>query len=198
MGQSEDVLKMPVVLRSNWWALVLRGVMAILFALITFAVPGITIAVLVTIFGFYALFDGVFAIVSSVRAARGHGRWGAFLIEGIIGILFGLYAIIFPIGAAAAFVTFVAVWAIFTGVLEIAAAMRLRRHIKGEWILILIGVLSILLGLILLAAPVSGAVFLVWVFASYGLIFGVLLVALGVRMRRLPESVDYTSLPGQA
>ena len=187
---------MPVVLRNNWWALVLRGVMAILFAIITFAVPGITIAVLVTIFGFYALFDGIFAIVSTVKAVQGHRRWGAFLFEGVLGILFGLYAIIFPIAAAAAFVTFVAVWAVFTGILEITAAIRLRRHIQGEWILIVLGVLSILLGLTLVAAPVSGAVFLVWVLASYGLIFGVLLITLGFRVRRLPESVVYTTLPG--
>ena len=187
---------MPVVLRNNWWALVLRGVMAILFAIITFAVPGITIAVLVTIFGFYALFDGIFAIVSTIKAVQGHRRWGAFLFEGVVGILFGLYAIIFPIAAAAAFVTFVAVWAVFTGILEITAAIRLRRHIQGEWILIVLGVLSILLGLTLVAAPVSGAVFLVWVLASYGLIFGVLLITLGFRVRRLPESVVYTTLPG--
>jgi uncharacterized membrane protein HdeD (DUF308 family) len=187
---------MPVVLRNYWWAIVLRGVMAILFALIAFAVPGITIAVLVTIFGFYALFDGIFAIVSTIKAAQGHRRWGAFLLEGLIGILFGLYAIIFPILAAAAFVTFVAVWAIFTGILEIAAAIRLRRHIQGEWMLILLGVLSILLGVILVAAPVSGAVFFVWVLASYGLIFGVLLIGLGFRIRRLPESAVYTSVPG--
>src|SRR3954468_22463286 len=188
---------MPVVLRSNWWAVVLRGVMAILFALITFAVPGITIAILVTIFGVYALFDGVLAVVSTIKAVQGHRRWGAFLLEGIIGILFGLYAIIFPLGAAAAFVTFVAVWAIFTGILEIAAAIRLRRHMQGEWILVLLGVLSILLGVILVASPVSGAVFLVWVLASYGLIFGILLISLGFRIRRLPESVVYTSVPGQ-
>jgi uncharacterized membrane protein HdeD (DUF308 family) len=187
---------MPVVLRNNWWALVLRGVMAILFAIITFAVPGITIAVLVTIFGFYALFDGIFAIISTIKAVQGHRRWGAFLFEGVVGILFGLYAIVFPIAAAAAFVTFVAVWAVFTGILEITAAIRLRRHIQGEWILIVVGVLSVLLGLTLVAAPVSGAVFLVWVLASYGLIFGVLLITLGFRVRRLPESVVYTTLPG--
>jgi uncharacterized membrane protein HdeD (DUF308 family) len=170
--------------------------MAILFAIITFAVPGITIAVLVTIFGFYALFDGVLAIVSTIKAVQGHRRWGAFLFEGVVGILFGLYAIIFPIAAAAAFVTFVAVWAVFTGILEITAAFRLRGHIRGEWILILVGVLSMLLGLTLIAAPVSGAVFLVWVLATYGLIFGVLLIALGFRVRRLPESVVYTSVSG--
>jgi uncharacterized membrane protein HdeD (DUF308 family) len=188
---------MAVVLRNNWWALALRGVLAILFALTTFVVPGITIAVLVTIFGFYALFDGIFAIVSTIRAVQGHRRWGAFLFEGVVGILFGLYAIVFPIAAAAAFVVFVAIWAIFTGIIEISAAVRLRRHIQGEWMLILVGVLSILLGLVLVAAPISGAVFLVWVLASYGLVFGVLLIALGFRVRRLPESVVYTTLPGQ-
>lgn len=188
---------MAVVLRNNWWALVLRGVMAILFALVTFAVPGITIAVLVTIFGFYALFDGILAIVSTIKAVQGHRRWGAFLFEGVVGILFGLYAIVVPISAAAAFVAFVAIWAVFTGILEITAAIRLRRHVRGEWILILVGVLSILLGLTLAAAPVSGAVFLVWVLAGYGLLFGVLLIALGFRVRRLPESLVYTTVPGQ-
>jgi uncharacterized membrane protein HdeD (DUF308 family) len=171
--------------------------MAILFALVTFAVPGITIAFLVTLFGVYALFDGVLAIVSTIKAVQGHRRWGPFLIEGVIGILFGLYAIVFPIGAAAAFVTFVAVWAIFTGILEIMAAIRLRRHIQGEWVLILLGVLSVLLGVILLASPVAGAVFLVSVFAAYGLIFGILLIVLGFRVQRVPESVVYTTLPGQ-
>jgi uncharacterized membrane protein HdeD (DUF308 family) len=189
---------MAVVLRNNWWALVLRGLLAILFALATFVVPGITIAVLVTIFGVYALFDGIFAIISTVRAVQGHRRWGAFLMEGILGIVFGLYAIIFPIAAAAAFVVFVAAWAIFTGILEIGAAIRLRKHIQGEWMLILLGVISILLGLVLFAAPISGAVFLVWVLAGYGLLFGILLIALGFRIRRLPESVVYTTLPGRA
>jgi len=189
---------MPVVLRNNWWALVLRGVIAILFALITFAVPGVTIAFLVTIFGVYALFDGVLAIVSTIKAVQGHRRWGPFLIEGVIGILFGIYAIVFPLGAAAAFVTFVAAWAIFTGILEIMAAIRLRRHIQGEWVLILLGVLSVLLGFVLLASPVGGAVFLVTVFAAYGLIFGILLITLGFRVKRLPESAVYTNLPSEA
>src|SRR5436305_14777458 len=98
MGQSEDVLKMPVVLRNNWWALVLRGVMAILFAAITFAVPGITIAFLVTLFGLYALIDGILAIVSTIKAAHGHCRWGAFLLDGVGGMLFVLYAGAFRIG----------------------------------------------------------------------------------------------------
>jgi uncharacterized membrane protein HdeD (DUF308 family) len=177
---------MAAILRTNWWALVLRGIAAILLAIITFAVPGITLAVLATIFGFYALIDGVLAIVSTIKAVQGHRRWGAFLLEGVLGILVGLYAIFSPIAAAATFVTIIAIWAVVTGILEIAAAIRLRRHVQGEWLLVLSGVLSILLGIVLFAAPVAGAVIFAYILAGYGLIFGVLLIALGFRVRRLP------------
>lgn len=176
---------MPIVLRSNWWALLLRGIAAIILALVAFLLPGVTIAVLVTVFGIYALIDGVLAIISAVRAARSHERWGPFLLEGIIGLLFGLYAIAFPILATAVFVTVLAFWAFLTGIFEIVAAIRLRRHIKGEWLLILSGVVSILFGVALLAEPITGAVVLVWFLAGYGLAFGILLIMLAFRMRKL-------------
>jgi len=182
---------MPATLRSNWWAIVLRGVVAILLAIVTFMVPGITIAFLVTLFGVYTLIDGVFAIVSTIKAVAGHRRWGAFLLEGILGILVGLYAILFPAAAAAIFVTIFAFWAVITGVLEIMAALRLRRHLPGEWLLILTGVVSILFGILLFAQPIAGAVFLVWMIASYGLIFGILLIVVGLRLRRLPAGASY-------
>lgn len=188
---------MPATLKTNWWALVLRGVVAILLAIITFAVPGITIAILVTIFGFYALIDGALALVSTLKAAQGHRRWGALLLEGVIGIVIGLCAVLAPVAVAAVFVTVLAFWAIATGIFEIAAAIRLRRHIRGEWLLVLSGVLSILMGILLFAAPVAGAVFLVWVLAGYGLIFGTLLIMLGLRVRTLPPA-GIAAIPGQA
>lgn len=174
---------MPVILRTNWWALVLRGVVAILLAVVTFAVPGVTIAFLLTVFGIYALIDGVLAIFSTIRAVQGHRRWGAFLIEGIVGVVFGLYAILAPVAAAAVFVNIVAFWAILTGVAELFAAIRLRRDMQGELMLFLIGIVSILFGVFLLARPVAGAVFFVYVLAGYGLIFGILLINFGLRMR---------------
>ncbi len=177
---------MPLVLQSNWSALVLRGVLAILLAIVAFAIPGVTIAFLVTVFGIYALIDGALAIFSTFKAVQGHRRWGAFLIEGIVGILFGLYAILLPVAAAAIFVTVIAFWAILTGIAELFAAIRLRRHLRGELILLVTGILSILFGAFLLARPIVGAVFFVYVLAGYGLVFGVLLISLGMRMRRLP------------
>jgi uncharacterized membrane protein HdeD (DUF308 family) len=135
---------------------VLRGVVAILLAIAAFALPGVTVAALVTLFGIYALVDGFLAIAAGIRAAELHGRWGGFLLEGILGILLGLAAILAPFALAAIFIGILAFWAILTGILEIIAAVRLRRHIAGEWLLALGGVVSILFGIVLLARPIAG------------------------------------------
>jgi uncharacterized membrane protein HdeD (DUF308 family) len=176
---------MAVVLSNNWWALALRGVFAILFALFAFVWPGITLGVLVVLFGAYAFLDGVFAIVAAARAVRGHKRWGALLLEGIAGILAGLCAWLIP-GLTLAFLIFlVAAWAIITGIFEIVAAIRLRRHVQGEWLLIVMGIISIVFGVLLYIAPIPGAIVIVWWLAAYALIFGVLLLFLAFRLRSL-------------
>jgi uncharacterized membrane protein HdeD (DUF308 family) len=163
----------------------LRGVIAILFAIFAFLWPGITLGVLVLLFGVYAFLDGVFAIVSAVRAVRGHKRWGAFLLEGIVGILAGLCAWFVP-GVTLAFLIFlIAAWAIITGVLEIVAAVRLRRHVPGEWLLIVTGVVSIVFGVLVYIAPIAGAIVIVWWIAAYAFVFGILLLILAFRLRAL-------------
>jgi uncharacterized membrane protein HdeD (DUF308 family) len=177
---------MPAVLAANWWALVLRGIAAIIFGVLTFFWPGATIAVLVIFFGVYALIDGILAIVSAIRAAERHRRWGAFLMEGIVGILAGLFALFAPVAAAALFVYILAAWALITGALEIAAAIRLRRDIPGEWALILTGILSILFGVLLFIAPIAGAVALVWLIGVYAVLFGALWITVGIRLRTHP------------
>ena len=177
---------MPAVLAANWWALVLRGIAAIVFGVLTFFWPGATIAVLVIFFGVYALIDGILAIVSAIRAAERHRRWGPFLVEGIVGILAGLFALFAPVAAAALFVYILAAWALITGALEIAAAIRLRRDIPGEWALILIGILSILFGVLLFIAPIAGAVALVWLIGVYAILFGILWLTVGIRLRKHP------------
>jgi uncharacterized membrane protein HdeD (DUF308 family) len=177
---------MPAVLVANWWALVLRGIAAIIFGVLTFASPGVTIAVLVIFFGVYALIDGILAIISAIRAAEHHRHWTAFAIEGIVGILVGLFALFTPLGAAALFVYLLGAWALITGVLEIIAALRLRRHIPGEWALILTGVLSILFGIFVFFAPLAGLVALVWIIAVYAILFGILWITLGLRLRNHP------------
>jgi len=180
---------MPAVLVANWWALVLRGIAAILFGVLTFAWPGVTIAILVIFFGVYALIDGILAIISAVRAAEHRRHWAAYAIEGVVGILIGLFALFTPLGAAALFVYLLAAWALVTGVLEIVAALRLRRHIPGEWALMLTGVLSILFGILVFSRPLAGAVALVWIIAVYAILFGILWITLGFRLRSHPVRV---------
>ncbi|MBV9404870.1 MAG: HdeD family acid-resistance protein [Acidobacteriaceae bacterium] len=169
----------------HWWALALRGLVAILFALFTFAVPGITLAVLVILFGAYALVDGVIAIVSAVRAAHGHRRWIAFLVEGIVGILAGLVTLFVPAVTFAFLIYVVGAWAIVTGVLEIAAAVRLRQHVAGEWLLILTGIISVIFGVVVFWAPIVGALAIAWWLGVYAFIFGILLLVLAFRLRSL-------------
>lgn len=187
---------METLTARNWWALALRGFAAILFAILAFALPGMTLAILVTLFGAYAFFDGIFAIVSAVRAVHGHRPWGSFLIEGVVGIIIGLITFFAPHVTLAFLIGLIAAWAIITGIFEIAAAIRLRRHIRGEWLLILTGVFSVLFGILIFFMPRAGALVIVWWLATYALIFGILLLLLAFRIRSLHRTGMGSSLPG--
>lgn len=176
---------MAPLLAQNWWAVALRGAMAILFGVLAIALPGVTLGALILLWGVFAVADGILAIISGVRAARRHERWGALLVEGVAGIVAGVIAVFLPAAAAFAFVYLFALWALITGVIEIVAAIRLRREIAGEWLLGLTGVLSILLGIYVAAFPGLGLLGLIWAFGLYAIVFGVALVALAFRLRRL-------------
>jgi len=171
-------------LARNWWALAIRGLVAILFGLLTFFVPGITLVTLVLLFGAYALVDGVFNVFAFFRAAGHHfpGR-GAFLVEGIIGILAGILTFAWPAITAIALLYLIAFWAIFTGIFEIIASIRLRKAIQNEWLLLLMGALSVLFGVMILFAPGIGALAIVLWIGAYALVFGVILLALAFRLR---------------
>ena len=169
---------------SNWWALALRGIAGIVLGLLAFSWPGVTIAALVTLFGLYALVDGVFAIVASLRGIREHDRWGWMLVEGIAGVIAGLTALFMPLLGAIVLTWIIAFWAIVTGALEIGAAVRLRKIIEGEWMLMLVGVLSLILGFVILARPGVGlAVIATWI-GAYALIAGVMTLVLAFRVRK--------------
>jgi uncharacterized membrane protein HdeD (DUF308 family) len=168
----------------NWWALALRGVAAILFGILAFAWPGITLFVLVLFFGAYMLVDGIFAIVAAVRAAGEEDRWWLLLIEGILGVLAGLVAFFWPGLTALALLYFIAAWAIVTGIMEIVAAIRLRQEIEGEWALGLSGLLSVIFGILLVVLPApAGLLSLVWLVGAYAVATGVLLLILAFRVR---------------
>jgi uncharacterized membrane protein HdeD (DUF308 family) len=175
------------VLAKNWWAVGIRGVLGILFGLIALFLPGATMLSLVLVFAAYAFVDGVFAIVSAVRAARERERWGYLLLEGIVDIAAAAVAVFWPGITVVAFVFVVAFWAIFTGVLELMAAFRLD-FIDGRGWLIFGGIVSVLYGVLLIVAPMIGAVVLTWWLGAYALVFGVCLVVLAFKLRARLES----------
>ena len=176
---------MTTVLTRNWWALALRGIFAILFGLAAFVIPGVTLAVLVALFGAYAVIDGVLAIVAGIRAAERHERWWSLVLKGLAGIVAGVLTFGWPALTVLALLYLMAGWAIVTGVLELVAAVHLHRA-HGEWLLILNGVLSILFGIFVLAWPGAGALTLLWLIGAYAIVFGVVLVILAFRLRVLP------------
>jgi len=174
-------------LTRHWWVLALRGVVAILFALIAFSRPGITLVALVWLWGAYAFVDGVFAVIAAVRSAEQHQRWGMLLLEGISGIAAGIIAFAWTGITALVLVYLIAAWAVVTGIFEIAAAIRLRQMIEGEWLLGLTGVLSILLGVLIAAWPGAGLLAWVWMIGAYALVIGIVLLVLAFRLRALGQ-----------
>ena len=173
-------------LSQHWWATVLRGLLAIGVGILAWYRPDIFWASLVLVFGVYAIVDGVFAILAAIK---GETRDRAFhLLEGFLGITVGVIIFLYPDQAGTAIVLVIGLCAVATGIFEIVSAVRLRREIADEWLLGLSGVLSVILGAILIVRPQFGQVTTTYVLGTYGLIFGVVLVLLGLRLRRLrPE-----------
>ncbi len=170
------------LLADHWWVLALRGVCGVLFGIIAFALPGVTMVSLVWLFAAYLLIDGVLAIVAGVRAARRRDKWGLLVLEGIANLIAGVLAFLWPGITVLALVLLTAAWAIVSGALMLGSAFRLTiRH--GRWWMVASGVLSIVWGVLITVFPIAGAVVLTWWIGAYALVFGVLLLALAFRLR---------------
>jgi uncharacterized membrane protein HdeD (DUF308 family) len=172
-------------LKRHWWVPVIRGIAAIVFGVIALKYPGLTIATLVLFFGAWVLIDGIFRIVGAIGGRASDPEWGWHLIVGIVGIVIGLLTFHAPGITALALIIYIAAWALMIGATEIAYAIKVRREIKGEWFLILMGLVSIVFAILLLWNPIPGALALVWLIGWYAIIFGILGIILGLRLRSL-------------
>lgn len=172
------------ILARNWGWVMLRGVAALIFGLLALFNPDITIAALVILFGAYALVDGIFTIVSAIANRHGEPHWVALLVGGIVSFAAGVVTFLMPGLTALTLLYLIAAWAIITGILEIVAAIRLREAIRGEWMLILAGVLSVLFGLLLFIEPGAGALAVVLWIGAYAIVFGIVLIMLSFRLRQ--------------
>jgi len=193
-GSFDRAEAMSALLAQNWWAVALRGVFAIIFALIALFVPGATILSLVLFFSAYMLVDGVITIVAAVRAASQHQRWGLLVFEGIVDIAVGVIAFLWPGLTVVFFVTLMAVWSLITGILEIVAAFKLNPAYGRGW-LIFSGIVSILFGIALLVAPLLGAVVLTWWLGAYAMVFGITLLVLALKLRSRKDDTPAAAMP---
>lgn len=167
----------------NWWTLVFRGAIAILFGIALFIWPEISVAVLVWLFGLFVLISGILALVAAFSRRQPEENRALLVFEGIIAIVAGLLVFFWPGITALILLYFIAAWAIVTGILEIIAAIQLRKEIENEWLLAIAGVASILFGILAAIRPGAGALAILWVIGIYAIVFGVMLLILGLRLR---------------
>lgn len=188
MTQREDSpLAFPTLglhtLAKNWWLLLLRGIAGILFGILAFAWPGITLLSLVILYGLYAFLDGLFAILAAIKGGGVESRWWLILI-GILGVAAGLVTFFWTGITALVLTMFIGAWALIHGIFEIVGAIKIRKEIDNEWWLILSGALSVLFGLVILIRPGAGALALVWLIGAYAIVFGGLLVGFAFRLKK--------------
>src|SRR6476659_7327243 len=171
------------VLAKYWWLILLRGIVAILFGILAFVWPGITLVTMVLFWGAFMLIDGVLALMNAIMGGNPGSRWWLALV-GIAGIAAGILTFASPGAALVVLLAFIAAWAIVLGIFQIIGAIRLRKEIDNEWSIGLSGALSVLFGIVLLVAPLAGALGRVWVIGAYAIVFGILLVMAGLRLKK--------------
>jgi uncharacterized membrane protein HdeD (DUF308 family) len=172
------------IINLNWGWIALRGVFAILFGILAIARPGLTLAAIVVVFGIYAIIDGVYLAVTSVANRSTEPNWGWYFVGGLAGIIVGALTLTMPGISALTLLYFIAVWAILRGIIEMIAAVRLRKFIKGEWVYIFAGLLSIAFGFYLIARPAMGSLLLMVWLGAYAIFFGIVLVVLAFRIKK--------------
>lgn len=191
LAKKRTRLAAPLLLRAlveNWWMFLVRGIAAIVFGILAFLWPAMTLFTLVLFYGAFMLVDGVVAIVAAIRGRNLNARWW-LLAAGISGVVAGILTFLWPGVSALVLLVIIACASIVGGFFQIAGAIALRKEIEGEWLLILSGIVSILFGAVLLAQPGTGALALVWLIALYAVTVGIVFVALALRLRnhKLPK-----------
>jgi uncharacterized membrane protein HdeD (DUF308 family) len=180
--KTNDAATVVHTFKLNWWLLALRGLVAVLFGMLAFMWPAATLITLVWLFGAFALVNGVLSLVLATKT-KGYPKVGSLILGGLLGILAGLLAFVMPGITALGLLILIAAWAIATGIMELVAAVRLRKIINNEWLLVLAGIASVLFGILLLLRPAVGALALIWWIGAWAIVSGILFMILAFRMR---------------
>lgn len=177
-------------LSRNWWVLLLRGLIAIAFGVLIWLQPMISLKWLILLFGSYVLADGIFGVWMAIVGNEGLEHRGELLLWGLLGVGIGILTFLKPNITAIALLFYIAIWAVAGGVLEIVAAIRLRKEISGEWLLLGSGLVRVAFGVFLIVWPLEGALAVLWLIATFGMVFGVLLVILAFKARSFGRQLE--------
>jgi uncharacterized membrane protein HdeD (DUF308 family) len=180
---NEEIIVFSSILSRYWWMMLLRGVISIAFGVLIFTQPGISLKALTLLFGAFAFADGITSLISAFGGRKQNENWWILLLVGLCGIGIGVLTFISPAMTAIVLLFYIAAWAIASGLLEIVAAIRLRREIEGEWWLALGGLLSVAFGIFLMARPGAGVLALLWMIGAFAIAFGVVLIGFSFRAR---------------
>jgi uncharacterized membrane protein HdeD (DUF308 family) len=188
MPDHDSISETPGMFAGRWWTMVLRGVVAILFAVLAYAWPSETLGFL---FGGYASLDGICMLIAAIGRSDRHGRW-LLALEGMVGICVGVVVLMLapklvpkpPAESTMALIFFISIWAVALGFLRIMEAVRLRKELSGEMWLALSGVIAVLFAVMLLAGPLVHAVTLIWLIAGYALVTGIFEILVGIEVHR--------------
>jgi uncharacterized membrane protein HdeD (DUF308 family) len=181
---------MKHTLITNWDMVLLNGILAILLGVATLLMPAITLVILVVLFGAYALVSGIMTTIMALKDRKEQRDWWVWLLYGLVGIAAGAVTFVWPGITAVGLIYVIVVWAVVSGILEIVLAIALRKVVKGEWLQVLAGVLSIAFGILCILQPGVGALSILWLIGFYAIAFGVTLVVLAFRLRKLAVEVD--------
>jgi len=180
---------MQDLLKGSWWLIILRGICALLFGVLAFVWPGLTLVALVTLFGAFAIANGIFSLVTSIQLARGTSGRGSLAFHGVLSILAGVITFSYPGLTAVSLLFVIAAWAIITGVAEIIFAVKLRKVLPHEWLMILSGVLSVVFGALIVAQPGVGALSIIWIIGAYAIVYGVSLLAGALWLKKFGSEI---------
>ena len=176
----------------KWWLFIIRGLLAILFGALAVIWPELTLRTLILLFGVFVLIDGVFTFIIGLVSSGTNRRWWAELLIGLLDIVIGVLTIVWPEITGMVLLYFIAAWALINGVFGIIAAIQLRRVLTNEWVLILNSVLSIVIGVLFILFPSEGAPSLIWLIGIFAIVFGILDIILGFRLRAYLKQAEDT------
>jgi len=178
----------PQVLKAmahEWWLIALRGALSVLFGVLVFLFPLMGVLVVIAMLAAWFLIDGVLGLWHALSGPAPEDGRGWHIFHAVVDLAAGAALLFLPGLSALTLVYIAAAWSLIAGVLEIAMAIRGQRRFGSPWLLGLAGVAGIVVGVLLFAAPGPGLIALMWMIAIQAIVFGIALLSIGFRLRRI-------------